>query len=117
MAGADDVLLAVTQLCHCAFKLGIVQLSFLAFQQQCLLTGRRLGQPVLQQPDMVPMGAVPVPPGAVWIPGHYDWSPAAQNYVWIDGQFTLPPHPAAQWLAGHWQETPSSWIWIDGRWN
>jgi|SRR5580693_6637811 hypothetical protein len=76
-----------------------------------------LGQPVLQQPDMVPMGAVPVPPGAVWIPGHYDWSPAAQNYVWIDGQFTLPPHPAAQWLAGHWQETPSSWIWIDGRWN
>jgi hypothetical protein len=76
-----------------------------------------LGQPVLQQPDMVPMGAVPVPPGAVWIPGNYDWSPAAQNYVWIDGQFTLPPHPAAQWLAGHWQETPSSWIWIDGRWN
>ena len=74
-------------------------------------------QPALEQPDMMPMVAVPVPPGAVWIPGHYRWEAAAQNYVWIEGQFVLPPHPNAQWVAGHWQETPSSWIWIDERWN
>jgi hypothetical protein len=76
-----------------------------------------VGQPALVQPDMMPTVMVAVPPGAVWIPGHYNWDAASQNYVWIDGQFALPPRPNAQWLAGHWQETPTSWMWIDERWN
>lgn len=76
-----------------------------------------VGQPALQRPDMMPTVMVAVPPGAVWIPGHYNWDAASQNYVWIDGQFALPPHPNAQWVAGHWQETPTSWMWIDERWN
>jgi hypothetical protein len=72
-------------------------------------------QPMMQQPDMAPV--VALPPGAVWVPGQYNWDPAAGNYVWAPGQFVLPPHPNAQWLAGHWQQTPTSWIWLDGRWN
>ena len=73
------------------------------------------GDAAIDEPDLAPLAAVP--PGAVWIPGHYDWSAARRNYVWLDGRFTLPPHPDAQWVAGHWQETPSSWVWVDGRWN
>jgi hypothetical protein len=76
----------------------------------------QFGEPAMQGPDLTPMAVLPVPPGAVWIPGHYDWDAASQNYVWLQGQFVLPPHPNAQWVAGHWQETPTSWIWIDGRW-
>lgn len=72
-------------------------------------------QPMIQPPDMAPV--VALPPGAVWVPGQYNWDPAAGNYVWAPGQFVLPPHPNAQWVAGHWQQTPSSWIWLDGRWN
>jgi hypothetical protein len=74
-------------------------------------------QPIMEQPDGTPMVAVAVPPGAVWIAGHYNWDAASQNYVWLNGQFVLPPHPNAQWVAGHWQQTPTSWIWLDGRWN
>jgi hypothetical protein len=71
--------------------------------------------PMIQQPDMAPV--VALPPGAVWIPGQYNWDPAAGNYAWAAGQFVLPPRPNAQWIAGHWQQTPTSWIWLDGRWN
>jgi hypothetical protein len=64
-----------------------------------------------------PMGVVPVPPQAVWIPGHYNWDPNSQNYVWLDGEFAQPPHPGAQWVPGHWQQTPTAWTWVDGRWS
>jgi hypothetical protein len=78
--------------------------------------------PYVQPMDMAPQagmqpGIMPVPPGAVWIPGHYNWDPSAGNYVWLEGQFALAPRPGAQWLPGHWQQTPTSWIWVDGRWS
>ena len=75
----------------------------------------QFAQPVIQDPGMAPV--VALPPGAVWVAGQYNWDPAAGNYVWAPGQFVLPPYPNAQWIAGHWQQTPTSWIWLDGRWN
>src|SRR5579872_2634410 len=75
-----------------------------------------IGQPALAPADVMPMAAAPMPPGTAWIPGHYRWDAGSQNYVWVDGQLAAAPHPNAQWVAGHWQETPTSWIWIDGRW-
>lgn len=58
-----------------------------------------------------------LPPGAVWIAAHYTWDAARSNYAWVEGQYVLPPRPDAQWIEGHWIETPTSWIWLDGRWN
>jgi hypothetical protein len=76
--------------------------------------GAPMGMPA---PGFMPMGMVPVPPGAVWIPGHYNWDPKGQNYVWLEGEFAQPPHPGAQWVAGHWQQSPNAWTWVDGHWS
>ena len=56
-------------------------------------------------------------PRTTWIPGHYDWSPATNNYVFIDGQYLEAPRENAQWIPGHWAQTPTAWIWISGGWN
>jgi hypothetical protein len=74
------------------------------------------GAPIGLQPMAQPTALVPLP-GAVWIDGHYDWNPATQNYVWLEGQYTLPPRPGAQWVPGHWQQGPNAWAWVDGDWN
>ena len=57
------------------------------------------------------------PPGSVWIGAHYSWDPSRQTYAWIDGQYAQPPHPNEQWVEGHWVQTPTSWVWMEGRWN
>ena len=64
-----------------------------------------------------PVAFVPVPPGSIWIAGHYNWDPAQGNYTWVAGQFAQPPRPGAQWVEGRWLETPTSWVWVDGHWS
>ena len=68
-------------------------------------------------PYGLPVALVPVPPGSVWIPGHYNWDPARQTYVWLQGEYAQPPRPSARWVDGHWAETPTAWIWMDGHWD
>ena len=58
-----------------------------------------------------------VSPRTVWIPGIYNWDPNRQTYVWTQGQYVEAPTEDARWAPGHWAETPTSWIWVDGRWN
>ena len=53
----------------------------------------------------------------VWVPGNYNWDPVRQAYIWTEGQYTEAPREDAQWVPGHWAETPTAWIWVDGRWN
>jgi hypothetical protein len=78
-------------------------------------------QPVVMQPNwqpgVQPMALAPVPAGSVWIAGHYNWDPSSNNYVWLEGQYLQPPHPGAQWVPGHWQQTPNAWVWVDGNWQ
>jgi hypothetical protein len=64
-----------------------------------------------------PVVMIAVPPGSVWLAPHYNWDATRSTYTFIEGQYVQPPHPNAQWIEGHWSETPTSWIWIDGRWN
>jgi len=67
-----------------------------------------------------PMPVYPQPgftPRTVWIPGGYNWDPGRNIYVWTDGQYVEAPRENAQWVPGHWMQTPSAWIWVDGRWN
>ena len=89
-------------------------------------------QPGPNDDDLAPSGqpinpaaAQPMPPGymqpgftprTVWIPGSYNWDPVRQSYVWTDGRFVEAPRDDARWVPGHWSETPTAWIWIDGRW-
>ena len=46
-----------------------------------------------------------------------NWDPGSQNYIWIDGEYTQPPRPGAQWVAGHWTQTADSWVWTNDHWN
>jgi hypothetical protein len=59
----------------------------------------------------------PISPRTLWIPGTYNWDPSRQTYVWTQGQYVEAPSETAQWVPGHWTETPTSWIWVDGRWQ
>jgi WXXGXW repeat (2 copies) len=68
-----------------------------------------------------PMPMYPPQPGftprTVWIPGGYSWDPGRNTYVWSEGQYVEAPRENAQWVSGHWAQTPTAWIWVDGRWN
>jgi hypothetical protein len=35
-------------------------------------------------------------PGAVWIPGYYQWTHG--RYVWVAGYYTYPPRPGSHWV-------------------
>ncbi|MBV8778722.1 MAG: YXWGXW repeat-containing protein [Alphaproteobacteria bacterium] len=93
------------------------------------VTTQTPGEPVqpyaepVAAPAMTPPQPMPGPymqpgftPRTVWIPGAYEWDPVRQNYVWSDGRFVEAPTDTVQWVPGHWQQTPTAWIWIEGRW-
>jgi hypothetical protein len=73
--------------------------------------------PMAQMAPMAPMAMPGTPPNTTWVQGHYNWDPSRQSYVWIESQLVQQPHLNAQWSPGHWQQTPTAWIWVDGRWN
>jgi hypothetical protein len=74
------------------------------------------GPALVPAPMPAPMASAP-PAGVTWVQGHYNWDPTRQNYVWIEGQYVQSPHLNAQWVPGHWMQTPTAWIWLDGRWD
>ena len=55
-------------------------------------------------------------PKAVWIDGHWKWSPAANDFVWVSGHW-VKQKPGKKWVAGHWERTPKGWKWVKGRWR
>ena len=61
--------------------------------------------------------ALPISPRTTWIPGHYEWDPNTSNYVYAEGSYVEAPRDNAQWIPGHWVQTPTSWIWMQGRWS
>jgi hypothetical protein len=73
--------------------------------------------PAYGQPVPGPYAQPGITPRTVWIPGSYNWDPGRQTYAWTDGQYVEAPRDNAQWVPGHWAQTPTAWIWLDGRWN
>lgn len=54
--------------------------------------------------------------GAVWIPGHWNWSAAARDYVWVSGHWAKD-RPGKRWVSGHWKKGPRGWVWVKGHWR
>jgi len=78
------------------------------------ITGNRVATVVLPPTAAVITPATP-PADAVWVPGHYDWSPDTLTYVWAPGHYVA--RTGATWVAGHWNERPDRWVWVDGYWD
>ncbi|MEJ2367330.1 MAG: hypothetical protein P8Z49_03010 [Acidobacteriota bacterium] len=56
-----------------------------------------------------------VPPGQVWIRGHYRWDGRA--YLWVPGSYVRAPHARARWSPGRWRHSNRGWYWTPGRWR
>lgn len=55
-------------------------------------------------------------PRAVWIDGHWTWSSAANDFVWISGHWAKAK-PGKTWVKGYWKKTPKGWKWMQGHWR
>jgi hypothetical protein len=49
-------------------------------------------------------------PGYVLVPGHWSWR---GRWVWIRGEWVMPPQPGAYWVAGAYQGQN----WVEGHWE
>ena len=78
------------------------------------ITGNRVATLVLPPTTAVVTPDTP-PAAAIWVPGHYDWSPTALTYVWLPGRYV--ERTGATWVAGHWKQGPDRWVWVDGYWD
>jgi hypothetical protein len=37
-------------------------------------------------------------PRYIWVPGYWNWEPGRRNYVWVGGNWLLPPRVGAIWV-------------------
>jgi hypothetical protein len=77
----------------------------------CVTRGRifireRPVEPVYSRP------AAPYP-GAVWIPGEWEWR--GGRYVYINGYYVHGGNRV--WIPGHWREVPGGYVWDKGHWG
>ncbi|HEX3035193.1 MAG TPA: YXWGXW repeat-containing protein [Thermodesulfobacteriota bacterium] len=97
----------------------MVAAAFIFFIAGCFYTEPEREQVVtttIPEPDNPPPSSYdeppPVPPAHrsldpgvppsydyVWIPGH--WERSGDQWVWVDGQWVLPPHDDSVYVTGH----------------
>ena len=53
---------------------------------------------------------------AQWIAGYWDWDPARSEFVWVGGNWRIPP-PGSIWVAGRWIHDAAGWYWVPGSWR
>jgi hypothetical protein len=51
----------------------------------------------------------------VWIPGH--WERSGDEWVWVSGQWVLPPDDDSVYVMGHWEWDGDDWDWVPGYWR
>jgi WXXGXW repeat (2 copies) len=77
------------------------------------------GLAMAQAPVVMP-GAVTVVPAPdsppVWISGHWQWSEAAQSYIWVSGRYARTAWPSATWIPGGWVLDDGGWVYRGGHW-
>jgi hypothetical protein len=71
--------------------------------------------PVPYAPPPTPYEVQPPAPGPgfAWVPGRWQWNGA--QYLWIAGQWTLPPAYGAAWVGPRW--VPYTHRWSPGWWR
>lgn len=73
---------------------------------------------VVDKPLLPPTNDVPNPqpsPQDVWIPGHWHWGQG--SYVWVAGDWQVPPAPNATWIAPQWQPVGSGYVLHEAFWQ
>jgi hypothetical protein len=70
---------------------------------------------VIRERPVEPRYERPAPPypGAVWIPGEWEWR--GNHYVYLHGYYVQPS--GREWIPGHWRETPGGYVWDKGHWR
>ncbi len=73
---------------------------------------------IVRQPPPVRTEVRPAQPfkGAIWISGHWKWSPSAREYVWVPGHWAKQK-PEKTWVPGHWTRKGRGWVWVKGHWR
>ena len=73
---------------------------------------------VVKEPPAPKVEAKPLKPfpNAVWIDGHWKWSSAISDFVWVSGHWAKAK-PGKTWVKGHWRKTQKGWKWVKGHWR
>ena len=54
-------------------------------------------------------------PRYVWVGGYHRWD--GNGYVWVPGQWEVPPHERAVWVAPRWEHRNGGYVFVEGRWR
>lgn len=55
--------------------------------------------------------------GAVWIPGHHDWRPRRNGYVWVSGRWASAPRAGVVWVPERWAFYNGEYVFYKGYWQ
>jgi hypothetical protein len=68
-------------------------------------------------PPPVHVGVVGVAPGPgfVWVEGFHRWD--GGRYVWVPGEWRMPPRPRARWVPPHYRRFRGGWAFVPGHWR
>jgi hypothetical protein len=53
--------------------------------------------------------------GAVWIPGYWEWDDEMKDFIWVSGNWRIPP-PGMRWVPTYWVEAEGGWQRVPGFW-
>jgi hypothetical protein len=53
--------------------------------------------------------------GAVWIPGYWEWDDEMKDFIWVSGNWRVPP-PGMRWVPTYWVEAEDGWRRVPGFW-
>lgn len=71
----------------------------------------------VQPPPPAQPESIPEQPAVneVWQPGYWDWR--NDQFVWVNGRWTVPPRPDVAWVAPHWQANGNRYDLMPGYWR
>jgi hypothetical protein len=102
---------------HKLFAVTLVALASMlaappASSQVAVGVGIRIGPPPLRYERVV---ARPFA-HAIWIRGHWEWSPRFDRYVWVRGNW-VAGRQGFTWVDGRWNHEAHGWVWREGYWS
>jgi hypothetical protein len=60
----------------------------------------------------------PAPSGNhAWVDGHWDWSEADKNWVWVEGSWKIPPSNDWEWVPPKYEDREDIGVYTPGHWS